>query len=510
MSIYIFPLNTIYTYNKKYTPASEHSENFSFEEKELGMIPFTEKEFLEGVKKLGYNVYFVGLNDNEVEIIRKEVNILGIGKYIDDMLLFDNVAENSIIISDDVRHKCYIKENCLFFLSVLIFKHIDNYKELTDSNLNNFKNNKPDFIFESARQSINILKHLVENLKNLQQSLDNYLKEVLRVLYFFDVENYRKREVVITTNEIHYIPFITKQNGDLSIYGHVDLFLQRAPYFYLDYKDRCMDIQNELDNKGIISLHNFNVIENMFYRIKVFTYINSFIQKVQSVVNETYKVKLKIPNSQVLNILESDSKDKIKTKLNSIDINYPYIIKPDPCSEHSLFLILSEEGLQKFLDDEKLYKYTKYLVQEFIPHDGVMFKNYYLNKKSLTIVRPSLPNLEGKNLQIKQFEDKCMKFYNEYLYAKTDDSFFDNIEVNTEITKQINYELFDHLAKWFSEIQEVTLFGLDYLYDNKNNIYYILEVNYFPSYREFANELQNEFNTHVLEYYKESKLNNKI
>jgi hypothetical protein len=502
VKIYIYPLNTIYAYNKTYVSPKEHIALTV--EKTLAVVPYVEKFFLEILQKFGYKIQFVGLDEDQVGLIKKETSALGLERYISDIVVISNIESQSILISEDVLHG-NIKDDCLFFLSVLIFKPTVSSEELVKSNIDNFDKLKPDFMFESPRQSINILEHLIKTEDGgLHVRLNNYLSKALRVLYFFDVENFRKREVVVTTNEIHYIPFLTKKYGDFDIYGKVDLFLQRCPYFYLDNKKRCMEIQESLDQAGIVVLHNFNVIENVFYRCKVLTYIDSFIEKVGEVIKEKYGVVLKVPNSKELDIQADDSRATIRSKLIDISnaINYPYIIKPDPCSEHSLFLIISEEGLHKFLDDEKLYKYNKYLVQEFIPHDGLMFKNYYLNHKSLSIVRPSIPNLEGKNLEIKHFEDKCMKFHNEYLYAKEDQSFFGNIEINNDVTKLINYELFDHLAKLFYEIQGLSLFGLDYLYDHKSSSYYILEVNYFPSYREFGSSLQTEFNNHVISYYK--------
>ncbi len=53
------------------------------------------------------------------------------------------------------------------------------------------------------------------------------------------------------------------------------------------------------------------------------------------------------------------------------------------------------------------------------------------------------------------------------------------------------------------EKTKITLFGLDYLYDSMNDIFYILEINYFPSYRELGNEINNKFDQHVIKFYHE-------
>ena len=58
----------------------------------------------------------------------------------------------------------------------------------------------------------------------------------------------------------------------------------------------------------------------------------------------------------------------------------------------------------------------------------------------------------------------------------------------------------------FLEKTNITLFGLDFLYDNINDIFYILEINYFPSYRELGNKINYEFDQHVVKYYNEYKI----
>jgi hypothetical protein len=529
--IFITPLNTIYTYGNTFINIAEH-ENFynnmknEFEsknlsndfkcflttEKSLKIVSHVEKEFLQEILKLGFKIIFIAIDSAQLQIINAEVEVLGLNKYVSGVSLLTELPENIIFMSEDLNFHKYLKTNSLFFLSINIFKKNNAGIELLNkNNIDLFKTSKPNFMLESPRQCINILKYIIENKdkqKPIKALFNDFLGKCLRILYFFDLENFRKREVVVTTNEVLYIPLITKHYGDLTIYGEFDLFLQRAPYFYLDNKARAFEIQAEVDKLKITSLHNFSVVDNTFYRFNVFNYLSAFISQVESALYEKYNIRLRMPKSVVMDITEHDTKDDITAKITGLakEISYPFIIKPDPCSEHSLFLIISEEGIKKFLSDEKLYKYNRYLLQEFIPHGGIMFKNYYLNEKSITTTRPSLPNLEGKNLEVKQFEDKFMKFHNESIYAKADKSFFESIEINDKIVNDINYEAIEYISKLFYEINGISLFGLDYLFDNKTNTYYMLEINYFPSYREFT-DFQNEFNKHVLNYYNKFKNN---
>jgi inositol-1,3,4-trisphosphate 5/6-kinase/inositol-tetrakisphosphate 1-kinase len=209
---------------------------------------------------------------------------------------------------------------------------------------------------------------------------------------------------------------------------------------------------------------------------------------------------IKIKNSLLSEIYNSDNK-----------MNFPLIIKPNPCTEHNMFLILNEQGIDYFINKEnyhKIIKYHTYIVQKYITHDGLMLKNYYINNNTFTITRPSLPNLEGQNLEIKHFENGCFKFHNEFLYKKEDQTFWDGVKISSSVDEfNKNRDALNLISKLFVELKEISLFGLDYLFDKSTGTYYLLEVNYFPSYRELKDNLISEFREHIISYYN-SKIKN--
>ena len=538
--LYISPINSIYSYNNRFNEVLNHtnifksilrnylddnnisnleSNNFppefkAYLTKFLKILPYVEKNFLSKLDEKKIRPNLIAFDQEEIFIIRYELEALNILHFFNDIVIKDNIKEGIIIIDKLSLWEKKNTDNILIFLNTLIFEDTDEYLSLQKENIS-LINRMPDFIFESIRQSINIILYIYENLKetDYRKLIEIYLSNSLYVVYFFDDNNYRKREVAVTTNEIYYIPFITRNYGDFSIYKKIDLFLQRAPYYYLKNKEKCFKIDHDLKKLGIPIMHEFNIIDKVFYRFNVYNYISDFCDKAKDNLKEKYNINLKIPNSILFDRTSLFISSEIKKKLIDITlniINYPYIIKPNPCSEHEMFLIISEEGIDNFLEVnlDKILKYDLYIIQEFISHEGIMFKNYSLNNKFLTITRPSLPNLEGKNMEIKHFENKCMNFQNEMLYSKSDKNFFDQIEINEKIVEEINYEALDYISNLFYQIQGLSLFGLDYLYDKQNDTYYLLEVNYFPSFREFKENLSIEFNQHILSYHKLINNNN--
>jgi inositol-1,3,4-trisphosphate 5/6-kinase/inositol-tetrakisphosphate 1-kinase len=483
---------------------------------------------------------------------------------IENILEENNFNKNNDFINFKLRENFICIYNNLLFNS----KQME-YLEFKQKNINNFLKYKikPDLMIETLMQTNLLINYIIDKIKSpiIQIKEDFFnLHSQKRVLYFFKEDNsakcYRKRLLTLSTKNVKYIPFITRTiqentfNEELFelIYGErIDILLQREPYFYLESqinKDFCHNLENYLTNKNknFLKMSSFNIMEKLFLRFNCYLFLEEFISKNSQnffkEIKENLNISIEVPFSIQYNInnekliffenlknnfdsLNNDYITDINNLQNQIhsdilnlmlenNLNFPIIIKPDQCEVHEMMLILSEKGLCKFTALENLKKTfinKNFILQRFINHDGLMFKNFFINKKSYTFIRPSLPNLEGKNLNLNHFKDDSFTFKNEFLYQKEDESFWENIENIGEkmLCNQINYDLIDSISKKFAEDTQINLFGLDYLFDRVNNKYYLLECNYFPSYRELKDKLAEEFESHMVSYHIEYKNNKK-
>ncbi len=390
---------------------------------------------------------------------------------------------------------------------------------------------------------------LIDLAKSIRKTFFNDNQK--KVLYFFNEDNsaksYRKRLLAITTENIKYIPFITREDIEYEfynkLYGRIDVLLQRAPYFYLESEEKknlCMKLEEYLDfqNQIVLKMSSFDIVEKLFFRSNCYSLIKDFVDNASNEIKDKFSIIVDVPftiyfvfdrpsldfmkryleNSDNNEYVEKSQETlisflqtligQIKEKMKAEEIDFPVLIKPDECEVHEMFLILSESGLNHFcnvVNFRKILKSRSFVIQKFINHDGLMFKNFFINKNSYTFMRPSLPNLEGKNLKLDHYKNDCFKFKNEFLYNKEDETFWTNIEnPNEKLTlEEVNYELIDFISKLFAKYTNVNLFGLDYLFDKNTNTYYILECNYFPSYRELKDKLQPEFESHIITYHNE-------
>lgn len=556
MEVLVYPLNSVVMIDNNYLDRNSHYlyiENLSHhldekchigkiknlhENKKLDIIPYI-YDFLNYMKDSKITLRLVALDEKEKEFIKYEMQVLNLSQYFEEKIILSQEIENLnknnsyVLISERVEDFVNLKNkiNIFSIFNFLIFDATDGYLKIQEQNVKLLKNteNYPNLVIESLKQANCFISHINQRLLAdsqilKSQVLEEFFKNSLNVLYIFDSKsaskNYRKRELAITTEKVHYIPFMTKifgQDPEFLIYPKFQVVLQRCPYFYFKNKQFCLDVQNYLDKKPkVLVLDHMRVIDICFNRSQVYTFLKEFVEEIKE---ECKDIKIDVPFSYKFELSdkvynetseESTILSEIKAKFfESISLNkmlFPLIIKPEACTSHDLFLILNENGISNFLNTDNLFKikqWKTFLIQKFITHDGLMFKNYHINNKTVTIIRPSLPNLEGQNLKIKQFENGCFKFQNEFLYKKEDPTFWDKITPSEEA--KINLEALDHISKLLAIKKNITLFGIDWLYDKTTETYYLLEINYFPSYRELKGKISIEFAEHIINLFNSFK-----
>ena len=555
--ILISPLNTLYTYNFEYIKKSNHSKYFNllFNEKalhvKLEILPYIEENVLKRnieEKLINYLFYYVQ-NENEKQIIMKEHEFLGLDKYFkakfilkDDLLSLKDkyiifISEN--YLDDFVQIENY--GNIIRILNWMLYKKTDDYIEhqketfkLIEYN-NETKTNNCELIIECLRQANILIKYCFDNLslidtydKFRQYIINNFISKGLKCLNILDHKStaklYRKRELAQTSLLVYYIPFLhhfipLKDENDFDkYYKDVKVILQRNPYFYNDnkelYKKQFQEIFDK--KKSIVQLHNISVIDILFNRYLVYDLLYNFVNETKNDLRQS-NIVLEVPYSikYALNEELNNSKnlENLKNILkNDEKIDYPFMMKPISCTHHEMKLVLNEEGLNNIFNNESIYKdfilnCKEFIIQKYINHGGEMIKTFCINGESYEFIRPSTPNLDKDSSDKISKSGECT-LYNELIYQRKKNNFMNELIGNTENTIKIledKFNIVKNITLLFLEKTKITLFGLDYLYDSINNIFYILEINYFPSYRELGNKINSKFDQHVIKFYNKYK-----
>jgi hypothetical protein len=479
----------------------------------------------------------------------KEHEFLGLDKYFkakfilkDDLLSLKDkyiifISEN--YLDDFVQIENY--GNIIRILNWMLYKKTDDYIEhqketfkLIEYN-NETKTNNCELIIECLRQANILIKYCFDNLslinspnKFREYIIDNFITKGLKCLNILDHNStsklYRKRELAQASPLVYHIPFLhhfipLKDESDFDrYYSDVKVILQRNPYFYYANEELYKtNFQAIFDKKqSIVQLHNISVIDTLFNRHLVYELLFNFVTGIKDTLKQS-NINLEVPYS-IKYILEeklssNENLNNLKNILkNDKKMEYPFMIKPISCTHHEMKLILNEEGLNNIFNDENIYKdfilnCKEFIVQKYINHGGEMIKTFCINGESYEFIRPSTPNLDKNSVDKISKSGECT-LYNELIYQRKKNNFLGELIGNTENTVKILEEKFNIVKKitlLFLEKTKITLFGLDYLYDNINDIFYILEINYFPSYRELGNTINSKFDEHVITFYNKYK-----
>jgi hypothetical protein len=555
--ILISPLNTLYTYNFEFIKRSNYSKYFNllFNEKKsdvkLEILPYIEENVLKRnieEKLIEYFFYYAN-DDNEKQMIEKEHEFLGLDKYLKPKFILKNellslkdkyilfISEN--YAEDFVRIEKY--GNVIRILNWMLYKKTNDYLDHQKETFKYIeydtktKTNNCELIIECLRQCNILIKFCFDNLslinspnKFREYIIDNFITKGLKCLNILDHNStsklYRKRELAQASPLVYHIPFLhhfipLKDENDFDkYYSDVKVILQRNPYFYYANEELYKtNFQAIFDKKeSIVQLHSISVIDTLFNRHLVYELLYNFVTGIKDTLKQS-NINLEVPYSFKYILEEKLSSNENLNNLKNVlkidkKMEYPFMIKPISCTHHEMKLILNEEGLNNIFNDEKIYKdfilnCKEFIVQKYINHGGEMIKTFCINGESYEFIRPSTPNLDKNSVDKVSKSGECT-LYNELIYQRKKNNFMGELIGNTENTVKILEEKFNIVKKitlLFLEKTKITLFGLDYLYDSINDTFYILEINYFPSYRELGNKINSKFDEHVITFYNKYK-----
>ncbi|KAI8370397.1 inositol-tetrakisphosphate 1-kinase, partial [Radiomyces spectabilis] len=202
--------------------------------------------------------------------------------------------------------------------------------------------------------------------------------------------------------------------------------------------------------------------------------------------------------------------ESVKSPVSSVDqLQFPVICKRrSACSSteaHQMTVIPTLADLhhiQGYGDTEPV------ILQDFIPHDGVIVKVYVIDGKMHISTRPSFKNTctdsgkSSKKRKTGKFHSRVLIHFDSQQLPKT---FAD--EPPNDISKDLQQCLLTQDKNHMHEIKEqaldyerlqkitdclwenlgLTFFGYDILLKSESNEYYICDVNYFPSFKNVPN-----------------------
>ncbi|XP_074292258.1 inositol-tetrakisphosphate 1-kinase 2-like [Silene latifolia] len=159
------------------------------------------------------------------------------------------------------------------------------------------------------------------------------------------------------------------------------------------------------------------------------------------------------------------------------DLSFPVIAKPLLANgndgSHEMCVVFNSGALNKVT--------PPVVLQEFVDHDGVLFKVYVAGDHVKCVKRTSLPNVSGFAELIntvEALESGIMPF-----------SQVSSADASARQEKEPPLDLIHGIAKGLRDATKLHLFNFDIIRDARagsENMYFIIDINYFPGYAKVS------------------------
>ncbi|CAF3066374.1 unnamed protein product [Rotaria socialis] len=221
-----------------------------------------------------------------------------------------------------------------------------------------------------------------------------------------------------------------------------------------------------LPKSSTIILDEFSSISRLLNRFEQYSLLNS---------NQNLYV---VP--QFICVSKDDNKLMIEKMLINNRVSFPIMCKPIQAhgdKSHDMKIIFDVQHLN---DIDK-----PCVLQQFIDHDGVLFKVFAIGQNNYHIVqRNSIRNLHAYPSR------ETISFHSSEVSSSQADHIL--LSIDPSITITFNHEIVNKIAQTVQNLFELNLVGIDIIVDRNTGDYAVIDVNYFPGYEgvtDFSTQL---------------------
>ena len=416
-------------------------------------------------------------------------------------------------------------------------KYIDEFNNRNLAVLND-KNIFFDFSLTFMIQCMNYIKFMENYVTELKNCEGNTLSEKIRnktgayniiliYRFFFKKGEIKRANFFICTDKILYTTYIGDNKRNCYYYlkkFYIENKYQKPDGFItklssniclIEYSQLIEDlIKVRNEHPEIFFCNNPENTKKYLSRGLQIDMINNFVKKFNS-------NKVVLPQSIEESYLNIDTYEKFNNYISKNNMRFPLMLKftgDKKKYEHLIINIVCEEGLKNFVTYFKEYtsedkrEKIKIVIQQFVNHGGYVIKLYRIKQKCFFYYRPSFP--DSKKEYINKFEEYKRSFLElttSYLVTKEYKKFWEKVNGVNEIYKNnVDEEFLTKVGESFENFSGDSLVGLDFVLDIEKGIYYLIDVNQFPGYKELYSEMGEIISEHLILGINKIKEKNKI
>ena len=416
-------------------------------------------------------------------------------------------------------------------------QYIDEFNNRNLAVLND-KNIFFDFSLTFMIQCLNYIKYMENYEKELKNCEGNTLSEKIRnktgayniiliYRFFFKKGEIKRANFFICTDKILYTTYIGDNKKNCYYYltkFYIENKYQKPDGFItklssniclIEYSQLIEDlIKVRNEHPEIFFCNNAENTKKYLSRGLQIDMINNFVKQFNS-------NKVVLPQSIEESYLNIDTYEKFNYFISKNNMKYPLMLKftgDKKKYEHLIINIVCEEGLKNFVNYFKEYtsedkrEKIKIVIQQFVNHGGYVIKLYRIKQKCYFYYRPSFP--DSKKEYINKFEEYKRSFLElttSYLVTKEYKKFWEKVNgVNGNYKNNVDEEFLTKVGESFENYSGDSLVGLDFVLDIEKGIYYLIDVNQFPGYKELYSEMGEIISEHIILGINKIKEKNKI
>ncbi|KAG2370797.1 hypothetical protein C9374_005994 [Naegleria lovaniensis] len=210
---------------------------------------------------------------------------------------------------------------------------------------------------------------------------------------------------------------------------------------------------------------------------------------------------VKIPHMYFIS--EKQDLDKLLLQ-QSESISYPLVCKTvAACGKsetHHMAIVFNNEQFKRVVygDNNDAMQHTvstPLIAQQFVNHNSTLYKIYVIGERVFYQIKPSLKNLSSsqENANIITF-DSQKPFDSSISDTSVVESSLTEISYDENIQSEQHDFIFKQVSNQLRKALDVSLFGFDLVKDCRGDAtscsqYYVVDVNYFPSYKGISREI---------------------
>ena len=331
--------------------------------------------------------------------------------------------------------------------------------------------------------------------------------------YFFKSGEIKRAHLFLCNDKINYISYVGNLGQDNyddlldidKLHKNVDIILPKFSDAH-EVKQYTKIIQSIITytstHPNMRCMTNLSNIGIYLEREKMINYMQEFSKEVND-------PKVQLPVSHSVKLTDVYEYEQFKSFMEEKNLQLPIILKysgPNEKYNHLIINIITEKGLQNYISFIKDFskgnedKITL-IVQRFVNHGGYVIKGYYIKGKSYFFYRPSFPDV-SEDL-VSKYEEYSRGFFQTTTSDLVKDAFknfWKKISKKSDLKSIVDETYMNSVMEKHEKKSKDTLFGIDFLFDYQHNVYYIVDINQFPGYKELIPEFNTIITEHCLMY----------